>query len=260
MHEYRFDADTAVAAVGDGRFEGELAHRWTIAGIPNGGYVMGMMLRACQAMSNHPDPLTATGHFLSPTAPGPVEVRVETVKAGRSSSTFQASLHQEDRERIRLLATFGHLDGRDGPDHLFLDPPSIEPPFTSERSPLVQEFPENFVLEIPQSVAGGTLGKPTGEPEIGGRMAFADGRPADLVSLPVFADGLAPVAFNLGYPAWTPTLELTIHFWNHPAPGPLSVWITTDVVVGGYHDETANLWDSEGRLVGRSRQLARILT
>ncbi|HLU32073.1 MAG TPA: thioesterase family protein, partial [Acidimicrobiia bacterium] len=32
-----------------------------------------------------------------------------------------------------------------------------------------------------------------------------------------------------------------------------------DVVVGGYHDESGELWDSAGNLVARSRQLARIL-
>src|SRR5690606_16568074 len=59
--------------------------------------------------------------------------------------------------------------------------------------------------------------------------------------------------------AWTPTIELTIHFWNHPAPGPVTVWFHSAVVEGGYHDESGDIWDSEGRLVARSRQFARIL-
>lgn len=124
---------------------------------------------------------------------------------------------------------------------------------------LDQNFPDNFRFEIPQRVAGGAIGQPTGEPEIGGRIAFADGRDPDLLAMPVFADGMPPAAFNLGYAAWTPTIELTVHFWNHPAPGPVTVWFHSAVVEGGYHDESGDIWDSEGRLVARSRQFARIL-
>lgn len=259
MSDYTFDVDTSVTPLGANRFEGTLHERWNIAGVPNGGYAMALMMKACRAVSDHPDPLTLTAHFLSPTAPGGVEVVTEVVKPGRSTSTAMASLVQDGRERIRMLGTFGHLD-RDGPSHLFLAPVAIGPPFEERRSLLVQRFPENFEFRIPTSVAGGALGNPTGEPEIGGTIAFADGRPPDLLALPVFADGFAPVAFNLGYPSWTPTLELTIHFWNHPAPGPVTVWLHTDVVEGGYHDETGDLWDAEGRLVARSRQLAQILS
>lgn len=259
MPSHSFDIDTEVTRVDDSRFTGHLHQRWNIAGVPNGGYAMALMLRASREVSAHPDPLTVSAHFLSPTVPGPVEVDTEVVKPGRSTTTVMSSLRQEGRERVRVLTTLGVLDDRSGPDHLFLPPPVVEPPFETRRSPLVQEFPENFEFRIPVAVAGGALGRPTGDPEIGGTIAFADGRAPDLLSLPVFADGFAPVAFNLGHTAWTPTLELTVHFWNHPAPGPVTVWLHTDVVVGGYHDESGDLWDSEGKLVARSRQLARIL-
>lgn len=259
MREFTFDTDTAVTPRGEGRFSGELHDRWTIQDVPNGGYVMGLMLRAILEVGGHPDPLTVTAHFLSPTLAGPVEMETEVVKAGRSTSTVMSSLHQDGRERIRMLSTLGHLDSREGPDELFIRPPELEPPFEERRSMLVQKFPGNFHFRMPESVASGAFGDPTGEPEIGGTIAFADGRPPDLLAVPVFADGFPPVAFNLGHAAWTPTLELTIHFWNHPAPGPVTVWLQTDVVVGGYHDESGNLWDAQGRLVARSRQIARIL-
>lgn len=259
MSQFGFDADTSVTPAGHGRFAGHLHERWTIQEVPNGGYVMAPMLRAGLETAGHPDPLTVTAHFLSPTAVGPVEIATELVKAGRSTSTVVCRLVQEERERIRMLATFGHLDARDGPDHLYIQPPRIEPPFEERRSLLVQRFPENFRFRMPVSVAGGAFGNPTGRPNIGGTIEFADDRPPDLLAVPVFADGFPPVAFNIGHPAWTPTLELTIHFWNHPAPGPITVWLRTAVVVGGYHDETGDLWDQEGRLVARSRQLARIL-
>src|SRR5690606_39451434 len=60
MSDYVFDADTAVTSGDDGVFSATLHDRWTIEKVPNGGYTMAVMLRACQQMSRHPDPLTAT--------------------------------------------------------------------------------------------------------------------------------------------------------------------------------------------------------
>ncbi len=259
MSAFQFDADTAVEEVGPERFAGHLHERWTIMSVPNGGYVMALPLRACQALSEHPDPLTTSAHFLSPTAPGPVEISAEVVKAGRTTTTIATALSQDGREKLRMLTTLGNLDARRGPSHSFLAAPELNGPFETRRSQLIQEFPANFELRIPQEVAGGAFGNPTGRPELGGTIAFTDGRPPDLISIPVMADGFPPVAFNLGHAAWTPTLELTIHFWNRPSPGPVTVWLRSGVVEQGFHDESADLWDAEGRLVARSRQLALIL-
>lgn len=259
MSSYAFDTDTAVSANDDGTFNAHIHSRWTIAGVPNGGYLMAVMLRAVEPMSAHPDPLTMTAHFLSPTSSGPAEVRVEIAKPGRSTSTVMVSLRQEGRERVRALVTLGNLEARQGPTHELLTPPALEGPFETRRSRLMQEFPQNFDFEIPASVAGAVVGKPSGQPEMGGRMRFSDGRPPDLLALPVIADGFPPVAFNLGYEAWTPTIELTIHFWNHPSPGPITAWITSGIFQDGSHDETATLWDSTGTVVARSRQLALVL-
>lgn len=260
MPDYVFDSATALTPRGQGRFDARLGEQWTIGAVPNGGYVMAIGLRAARETSQHQDPLTTTAHFLSPTAAGPVEVVCEVVKPGRSTTTVMTSILEEGRERVRMLTTLGDLDSRRGHSHSRLAAPVLEGPFERRRSPLMDGFPTNFEFSIPQAVAGGVVGEPTGVPEIGGTIAFADGRPPDLLALPVFADGLPPVAFNLGYVGWTPTLELTVHFWNHPAPGPVTVWIRTDIAEGGFHDESAELWDSEGTLVARSRQLAVILS
>lgn len=259
MADHDFDEDVAVEPRGDGRFDASLHERWTIGPVPNGGYVVGVMLSAVRAVSVHGDPLTTTAHFLSPTTAGPVQVQTEVVKPGRSTTTVMSGLIQEERQRVRMITTLGDLASRSGPSHRFLEPPVLAGPFEERRSTSMQSFPENFDFRIPTTVSGGIVGEPTGEAEIGGTMAFVDGRAPDLLSLPTFADGFPPVAFNLGHMAWTPTIELTVHFWNHPAPGPLTVWLHSGVVEHGYHDESGDLWDSEGTLVARSRQLALIL-
>lgn len=259
MADYAFDRDTAVTPLGGGRYAGLLGEAWTIGPVPNGGYVMGLMLRAAVSGSAHPDPLTTTAHFLSPTTAGPVEVATEVVKPGRSTTTVMTALYQEGRERIRMLTTFGAMEDRSGPDLASPEPPRLDGPFEEKRSPFMQNFPENFDIRIPRRLAGGVLGEPNGEPVVGGTIAFADGRPPDLLALPVMADGFPPVAFNLGHVAWTPTVEMTVHFWRRPAPGPVTAWIHTAAMVGGYHDESGDLWDANGDLVARSRQLALVL-
>jgi acyl-coenzyme A thioesterase PaaI-like protein len=259
-NDYVFDSDTAVAPDGPHLYRGHLHQRWTIAGVPNGGYAMSAMLQAARQETRHSDPLTATAHFLSPTAAGPIELHSEVVKEGRSTSTIMLGLHQDGRERIRMLTTLGDLSARKGPTHGYLTPPEMKGPFETRRSQLLQEFPTNFEYRVPKAVAGGAIGQPSGEPEIGGTIAFADGRPPDLLCMPVIADGFAPVVFNLGYTNWTPTVEMTVHFWRKPAPGPLTVWLHSGVIEEGFHDESSDIWDSEGHLVARSRQFAMILS
>jgi hypothetical protein len=50
MTDHAFDADTAVEPIEDGRYEARLTDRWTaLGGTPNGGYMLGVCLRALAA-------------------------------------------------------------------------------------------------------------------------------------------------------------------------------------------------------------------
>jgi hypothetical protein len=89
---------------------------------------------------------------------------------------------------------------------------------------------------------------------------MADHREPDPLLLLLAVDALPPVAFELGLPGWTPTLELTAHVRARPAPGWLRVSLTSRTMSGGYLEEDAEVWDSEDRLVALSRQLARAST
>ena len=71
------------------------------------------------------------------------------------------------------------------------------------------------------------------------------------------ATAVQPAAFNARLPvAWTPTLELTAHVRASPAPGWLRCHLSTRFVTAGFLAEDGEVWDSTGRLVGQSRQLA----
>ena len=107
-------------------------------------------------------------------------------------------------------------------------------------------------------------GVPTGRAEIRGWFTFSDAPPADqridVFGLLQAVDAFAPVCFNLpGIPVgWAPTLELTVHVRGVPGPGPLRCRFSNRFVQDGLFEEDGEVWDSSGRLVAQSRQLALI--
>nr|WP_228278472.1 acyl-CoA thioesterase domain-containing protein [Brevibacterium limosum] len=70
-------------------------------------------------------------------------------------------------------------------------------------------------------------------------------------------DSFPPVMFDLGRFNWAPTMELTAHVRALPAPGWIGARLSTRNIAGGMFEEDCELWDSDGRLVAQSRQLAR---
>jgi hypothetical protein len=81
--------------------------------------------------------------------------------------------------------------------------------------------------------------------------------PVDTLGLLLAVDAFPPTAFNARLPvAWTPTVELTVHLRARPAPGWLRASFSTRFVSAGFLEEDGEVWDSTGRLVAQSRQLA----
>jgi acyl-CoA thioesterase len=97
---------------------------------------------------------------------------------------------------------------------------------------------------------------PTGEAVLRFWIRLRDGTAADPVSLVLSVDAGPPTIFNLQRYGWAPTVELTVMVRGLPAPGWLLCESRTDAVSDGWFDESATLWDSTGRLVAQSTQLA----
>jgi hypothetical protein len=91
-----------------------------------------------------------------------------------------------------------------------------------------------------------------------GYFRLRDGREPDAYLLALAVDALPPVVFGLGAVSWAPTVELTWQMRAVPAPGLLRVAAWSRHVSGGWFDEESEVWDSSGRLVAQSRQLARV--
>lgn len=264
---YEFDEDTAVLAAGEGRFEGVVTDRWNIGDRPNGGYLMALGLRALGAVLPHPDLLTVTAHFLRPPRPGPAEVHVEHVRSGRTLSTGEARLCSGQREFLRMVAASTDFDSaEEAAAGLATPPPDLPPPEACERiggedSPLTLgvTIAQRLEVRYPPDELGWTRGEPSAEARVRGWIRFADGRPVDPLGLIQFLDGVPPALFAVGMLDPLPTIELTAHVRARPAPGWLAFDVRDTDLVHGYVEETAMLWDSEGRAVATSRQIAKLI-
>ena len=94
--------------------------------------------------------------------------------------------------------------------------------------------------------------------ELRGWTRFADGRHPDALSLLFLADAIPPATLMIGSTGWVPTLQMSAYVRARPAPGWLAIRMTAGLVADGMVDETCHLWDSGGRMVGQSTQLARL--
>jgi Acyl-CoA thioesterase C-terminal domain len=115
---------------------------------------------------------------------------------------------------------------------------------------------DHLDLRVDPATTGWFVGRPGGRLEMRGWVRFADGRAADPLALLQVVDALPPTSFELGLASWAPTVELTVYLRGVPAPGWLAVVVRGQLWQGGWFDEDAEVWDSAGRLVAQSRQLA----
>ncbi|RKS76810.1 acyl-CoA thioesterase [Actinomadura pelletieri DSM 43383] len=255
-----FGAATEVRRVGEGRFEAVLDGGYAIAGALNGGYLMAVLARAAVAASPHEHPVSTAATFLRVAAAGPAEVIVEPRKEGRTTATSLVTLVQDGRPTVDALITTGTLDADHEPAWSGAQPPGMPPlercaPF--EPVPETRDFAERLDLRFDPALMGWTDGRPSGRPELRAWLRLSDGHPPDPYSLALAVDALPPVTLNLGRNGWAPTVELTWHMRAVPAPGWLAVHGTGRLLTGGWFDEDVEVWDSTGRLVAQSRQLAR---
>jgi hypothetical protein len=275
---YELDRGIAVTPLDDGDFAADLDGGWVVGGGVNGGYllaVIGNAVRTRLEDSGHVDPFSVSAHYLTASVPGPAVIETSIVRAGGRFSTVAATLVQHvdgvRTPRISALATYGDLDtAHDAATdaaaaalHLALPVPDLPP---REQCLLSSDAPEDIKKMAPLLDRFGTLldpatamwaiGKPSRNGVIQGWFELADHRPLDPIALLMVVDALPPVTFDLGMPGWAPTLELTAHVRARPAPGWAVVRHCTRTVAGGLFEEDCEVWDSTGRLVAQSRQLA----
>ena len=174
-----------------------------------------------------------------------------------------SALAQGGQARLEALVTAGRIDPDAGPGWRRSTGPAGLPPVeacVAARPELPGGMRANLLdhldLRLDPATVGWAAGRPGGRLEMRGWVRFSDGRAADPLALLQVVDALPPTSFDLGLASWAPTVELTVYVRGLPAPGWLACVVTGQLWQGGWFDEAAEVWDSAGRLVAQSRQLA----
>ncbi len=261
-----FDAATAVARAGDGGLTARLDPGWDVGGgVLNGGYLLAVTARAAVLDSPHPHPVALSASYLRAPAAGPARLTVTSGPAGRTLAHSAVVLADAGGPAVTVQATTATLGSEPAvvavpmpavtpveecfslAEHRHLAPPGVQVPGLSLR----------VDTRLDLATAGWAFGEPSEEPVLRAWMRFADGREPDPLALLTFADALPPTSFATGNFGWAPTVQLQVLVRALPAPGWCLVEARSSEIAGGWVDEDYRIWDSTGRLVAQSRQLAR---
>ncbi len=254
--------DTAVQAVGDGRYTSTVSRDWEIWG-PMGGYVASLALRAVGAEVTG-RPAAFSCHYLGVARFEPVDIRVEARREGRAASSHRVEVSQEGRPILDgMVWSVADIDGLEhdetvppdvpGPEELpsieDLLPDDAEPPFPFWRNfdvkPLEFEIP--WPPDGPRPARWGEWLRflpdpPTEDPWVDAARCVI------LVDLPSWPSAHRPHAWR--QPAFTaPTLDLNVAFHQPATDEP---WLLCDgaapLSTGGLFGWTARVWSPGGRL------------
>jgi len=266
-----FDEATAVTPEGDGWYGTHPDGRFAIvsgdgsAGAVNGGVLLATVLRAVLDTSPHPDPVATSAHFLRVPRLEPARVQITWLKQGKTAATARAALVQHGACVLDATVTTGRLgDPGDGELSWTGEPPVLPP--VAECTEFADfagaarraGYAGQVDLRLDPATSGWLRGQPQGVPEMRGYFQLRDERLPDAYLLALAVDALPPVIFGIARAGWSPTVELTWHMRALPAPGLLRLAARSRHVSGGWFDEESEVWDSAGRLVAQSRQIARV--
>jgi hypothetical protein len=262
-----FAAATAVRPGEGGALVADLDPGWDVGGsILNGGYLLAVIGRAAVLDSPHPHPVAVSASYLRATGPGRATLTVTPGPAGRTLAHSAVVLSGADGPTLSAQVTTATL-GDEQP--LYSRPMPQMPPVEECLSARAGDdlgghpVPEvglrrRVETRLDPATAGWAMGRPSGEPVMRAWVRLTDDSAPDPFSLLLFADVLPPTSWSIGLMGWAPTVQLQVLVRALPAPGWCLVEATASEVAGGWLDEDYRIWDSTGRLVAQSRQLARV--
>lgn len=257
------ERDTAVRRQSDGTYEATVNGDWEIWG-PMGGYIAAIALRAASAESGGRRPAAFACHYLSAARFEPVQIAVETRRAGRSATSQRIEISQDGK--AILDASVWSVVADDGLEHDETVAPDVPPPSDLQEirdllppdAPRPFPFWENFDCK---PVDFEPVWPPDGPRPARSRQwlrfrptaTFADpwvdaARSVILVDLPSWPSAHRPHAWT--EPPYTaPTLDLSVAFHQ---PTSDHQWLlcegTAPLSTGGLFGWTARVWSPGGRL------------
>jgi len=258
-----FDQATALTAVGDGVFTAELTADWAQGRASFGGAVSALALRAMAHLVPVDRPLRSLGmDFAAAVAPGPVQVRAEIIRTGKTLT--HASVRVEQAGGICAVAHGAYGSPRKTALSLPAPKaPALAPPHEIEPFPYVEGVTPVFTRHFDYRwssnrypFTGATVAS------LGGWVRHAQPTMLDASGVLALIDAWpAPVLPLLHSPAPASTVTWMVNLATLGAPEsyPADGWWLFDAdavtAADGYADILGKLWDPAGRLVATSRQL-----
>ncbi|MEU5691455.1 thioesterase family protein [Actinosynnema sp. NPDC020468] len=260
-----FSLASAVRPLGDGTYTATLPPEWTIGPKPHGGFLLALAARAAVASAcaasgiAELDPLAVSAQFLRAPEVGPVLVRTEVRKVGRTATVVNASIEQRGRSCVEVAVTVGRLPSG-GVSYADLpDLPAVPPADAIDLATLgpagVYKLGAVCEVRLSPHTAGFLTGRTTDPLVLDLWVKPLAERPDPYFAL-MTGDISMPVTFNLGRFGWSPTVQLTALLRAAPAPGWLRTRFSARAVHGQWFDEDAVVIDSTGTLICQARQLA----
>lgn len=257
---HQFDHDIALSARKELAYQTEISSRWSINGVPDGGYLMAILANAMQRHSDREANPIITANYLSRCEPGEARVKVEKIGQSKQFERFQASLEQDGIEKIRAIGTFTGTSLECPIERYESGAPNLSPP---EQCPKVPPLPDYTLFDqmdirLDPACAGWmTTGELSDRSQIEGWIRFREERQFDMAAILLAMDSFPPaVMSSQGVVAWVPTIEMTVNIRHLPKSSWLRGIFRTRYITCGLLEEDGELWDAEDQLVAISRQIA----
>jgi acyl-CoA thioesterase len=256
-----FNQDIKTIESAPGVFTGTVSENWLVNGNPNGGYLMALMTRAILARNDNMRTPIVTANYIARCVPGPAQIRIEQISSTKQFHRFEARLFQEEKEKVRALATFA-LENNECVINRYETPPTPLAP--RESCVLIPALPTYTLFEqldvlLDPACAGWMQNRLVDRSENKGWIRFKYGNEYDLLSLLLIADSLPPaVMATHGIVAWVPTIELSVNIRNLPQSEWLNCCLRTRFITCGLLEADGEIWDEAGNLIAISRQIAQV--
>jgi acyl-coenzyme A thioesterase PaaI-like protein len=258
-----FAAATAVTPAGPGSYQADLRAEYAIGGTkPNGGYLLACLGRAAlaaarEAGSGHEQVIAAGAQFFRSPGVGPARIVTSVLRTGRTATQVTATISPDGGPGVQAQFTLATLAAGGEPywgggEPVTLPPiEQCQPMFPADRRGISVRFDPAAAWTITPDgpvISGGG--------ELRAWLRDDDRDALDSISLLFAADALPPATAGVVFSGWVPTLDLTVYVRARPAPGPLRLRFRAQLIRDGFADEVLEGWDSAGRLVLQSTQLA----
>jgi acyl-CoA thioesterase len=255
--------DADLAQTGANAYQASLSSTWaSMIGI-HGGYVAAITAEAI-AQTLDPDRTLRSldTQFIRPPKPGRLDVTVEIINSGRTTTFARATAVQNDKPVLTTTAVAGtdrdglHFDELLRPANAATQPPPTTPRFTGPEPGLHFEQLD-FRLEPGLTIFGSHH-----KARVAGWLRPLE--PSTPVTIPWLicaADFMPPsMVFRTDKPVQAASIDFTVQILQHPTtlvPQGAYIYLETQATVStqGYTVEDGTLWAPDGTILATSRQL-----